>query len=91
MHLNEFINLDKFQEAVDFGSLILLFFKSKMSYCGTFNTLDLIPLDIIRFHLILQVISFRSYSRETGIRSNRQIGIRSNGIRSKGNHLENKI
>ena len=41
----------------------------------------------LKFFLI-----FRTWEeRETGIRSNRQIGKRSNEIRSKGNHLENKI
>ena len=71
-----------------FWPLILFFLKSKMSYCGTFHTLDLIPLDLIPLDLIplalipldliLEVISFRSYS----IRSYSNLPIRSYSIRS---------
>ena len=49
-----------------------------MSYCGTFSTLDLIPLDLIPLDLILEVISFISYS----IRSYSNLPIRSYIIRS---------
>ena len=84
MHLNEFIDLDKFQDVVDLGRSFCFSFKSKMSYCGTFSTLDLIPLDLIPLDLILEVISFRSYS----IRSYSNLPIRSYsclpGIVSKG-------
>ena len=49
-----------------------------MSYCGTFSTLDLIPLDLIPLDLILEVISFISFT----IRSYSNLPIRSYSFRS---------
>ena len=53
-HSYKFTDLDKFQKVVDFRHSFYFFSKSKMSYCGTFDTLYLIPWDFFS--------SIRSYS-----------------------------
>ena len=51
-YLKKFIDLDTFQEVVDFGHSFC-FLEKKLSYCGTFDTLDLIPLGRITLHLFI--------------------------------------
>ena len=60
MHLNEFIDLGKFYEAVDFGRSFC--FSWKVSCPIVEHLLGLIPVDVIPLDFILEVISFISYS-----------------------------